>query len=85
MTARIMGCDVDYDDDEERKRTHPKLLPPPKPEGVISESDAKVLEEAVTPIKGASSKESTQQTAKAPAGRRSVLDETKHGPGARPV
>ena len=85
MRARIMGCEVDYDDEEERKRTHPKLLPPPEPEGVLSESDAKVLKEAIAPSKGASSKESTQQTAKAPAGRRSVLDQMKHGPASRPV
>ena len=85
MRANIMGVAVDYDDEEERKRTHPKLLPPPKPEGVISRSDAKVLTQALTPNTEASVKRSTQQRAKAPVGRRSVLDDMKHGPGSRPV
>ena len=85
MRAKIMGVPVNYDDDEERKRTHPKLLPPPKLEGVILESNTKVLEEAMAPTKGAASQRSTQQTAKAPAGRKSVLDDMQHGPGSRPV
>jgi hypothetical protein len=31
--AMLMGCDEDYDDEKERLRTHPKLLP--KPEGPV--------------------------------------------------
>ena len=85
MRAKVMGVPVDYDDDDERRRTHPMLLPPPKPEGEISESDVKVLKEAVAPTKGAASQRSTQQTVKTPTGRRSVLDDIQHGPGSRPV
>ena len=80
-----MGVAVNYDNEEERKRTHPKLLPPPKPEGVISRSDTKVLAQALTPATGASAMKSTQQTAKTPVGQRSVLDGMKHGPGSRLV
>jgi len=85
MRAKIMEIAVDYDNDEERKRTHPKLLPPPKPEGVTSESDAAVLEQALTPAKGASPNKSPKQYDKASTGRRSVLDEMKFRPGSRPV
>jgi hypothetical protein len=31
--AMLMNCDVDYDDEKERLRTHPKLLP--KPDGPV--------------------------------------------------
>ena len=57
----------------------------PLPEGVISQSDTKVLVQALTTPKEASSEKSTQQTAKAPAGRRSVMNGMKHGPGSKPV
>jgi hypothetical protein len=36
--AELMNCEEDYDDDKERLRTHPKLLP--KPEGPV---DAKTV------------------------------------------
>ena len=80
-----MGVPVDYDDDKERRRTHPKLLPEVEREGVISSSDIKVLKEA-TGISGApaSSKSIAPKSVATPQ-RRSVLDGMKHGPGSRPV
>ena len=43
MRAEVMGISVDYDDDEERRRTHPLLLP--NVESVrISVADSEILE-----------------------------------------
>ena len=85
MRAQLMGVPVDYDDDKERRRTHPKLLPEVEPEGVISRSDVEVLSKA-TGISGAPApKESIAPASKTAAQRRSVLDEVKYGPGSRPL
>ena len=35
----IMGVPANYDDDVERRKTDPRLLPPSVPEGEVSESD----------------------------------------------
>ena len=85
MRSKLMGIPVDYDDDKERRCTHPKLLPEVEREGVISRSDIKVLKEA-TGISGApaSSKSIAPKSVATPQ-RRSVLDGMKHGPGSRPV
>ena len=40
-----MGVSVDYDDDDERRRTHPLLMPEVKSER-ISVADGEVLEKA---------------------------------------
>ena len=51
MWAEVMGISVDYDDDDERRRTHPLLLP--KIESVrISVTDGEILEKfkIVTPL-----------------------------------
>ena len=85
MRAKQMGIAVNYDDDQERRRTHPKLLPRVELEGVIPKSDVEVLRRA-NGIPGRDPpRKSTPQVSKAPAGRRSVLDWVKYGPGPRPV
>ena len=52
MRSKLMGVPVDYDDDKERRSTHPKLLPEAELEGVISRSDVEVLSKA-TGVSGA--------------------------------
>ena len=42
MRAEVMGISVDYDDEHERRRTHPKLLPEIKPDQ-ISATDFETL------------------------------------------
>ena len=86
MRSKLMGIDVNYDDDQERRRTHPKLLPRVELPGVISKDDVEVLRRA-NGIPGGRKPvcKSTPQGSKAPAGRRSVLDGDKYGPGPRPV
>ena len=80
-----MGVPVDYDDDKERRRTHPKLLPPAELEGVISRVDVEVLREAHGIPRGPAPKKSIEPASKTAAQRRSVLDEVKYGPGSRPL
>ena len=69
-----------------RERTHHLLLPKPKKAGVVPSNDLQVLADAM----GVQTKdregtvESTPQMTPAPVGRRSVLDNMKHGPGNRP-
>ena len=92
MPAEVMGISVDYDDDEERRRTHPLLLP--KIESVrISVADSEILEKVkiVTPVRvttkrpkkektGCVEKRSVPPNAKHVAKRRSVLEGDKYGP-----
>ena len=86
MRSKLMGIDVNYDDDQERRRTHPKLLPRVELEGVISKDDVEVLRRANRiPRRPKFVSKSTPQGSKAPAGQRSVLDGLKYGPGPRPV
>ena len=85
MRARLMGVPVDYDDDKERRCTHPKLLPPAELEGVISRADVEVLREAHGIPRGPAPKKSIEPASKTAAQRRSVLDEVKYGPGSRPL
>ena len=85
MRAKQMGIAVDYDDDQERRRTHPKLLPRVELEGVIPKSDVEVLRKASGISRKRPPVKSTPLGSKAPVGRRSVLDGMKHGPGPRPV
>ena len=86
MRAQLMGVPIDYGDDQERRRTHPKLLPRVELNGAIPKSD---LVEVLRKASGISRKrppvKSTPQAGKAPVGQRSVLDGMKHGPGSRPV
>ena len=86
MRSKLMGIDTNYDDDQERRRTHPKLLPRVELEGVISKEDVEVIRRANGIPRGRKPvSKSTPQRSKAPARRRSVLDGLKHGPGPRPV
>ena len=85
MRAKQVGIAVDYDDDQERRRTHPMLLPRVDQEGVIPKSDVEVLRKASGISRKRSPVESTPRGSKAPVGRRSVLDGLKYGPGPRPV
>ena len=86
MRSKLMGIDVNYDDDQERRRTHPKLLPRVELVGVIPKDDVEVLRRANGIPRGRKPVcKSTPQESKAPAGRRSVLDGDKYGPGPRPV
>ena len=41
--SHLMGISVEYDDDVERRSTHPKLLPKVEVEGVIPKTDLEVL------------------------------------------
>ena len=45
MQAEVMGVSVDYDDDDERRRTYPLLMPKVESER-ISVTDGEVLEKA---------------------------------------
>ena len=46
--SKIMGISEDYDDDAEKVRTHPQLLPKSKEAGVVPSEDLKVLASAQT-------------------------------------
>ena len=52
MRAEVMGVSADYEDDDERRRTHP-LLMPKTGSNRISVADGEVLEKAaiVIPVK----------------------------------
>ena len=45
-----MGISPDYDDNVERRNTHPTLLPKAEAEGVISKQDLDVLKRAIGSI-----------------------------------
>ena len=85
MRSKIMGCEIDYDDDVERRRTHPSLLPRVKPQGVVSKEDVEVLRKATGIKRASASQKSIPQKAKTSVERRSVLDTMKHGSGSRPL
>ena len=82
-----MGIPEDYDDEAERVRTHPQLLPKPQEAGVVPTADLQVLSKAL----GVESQDHdkrkglTPSVTPAPPGRRSVLDNDKFGPGNRPI
>merc|ERR1712194_97498 len=67
----MMGVPVEYDDDVERRNTHPMLLP-----------KTKKASKRVIP-RGSDGKSISPRT-KATAKRRSVLGEEKYGPGSEP-
>ena len=85
MRSRIMGCGIEYDDDEERRSTHASLLPRVKEQGVISKEDVEVLRKATGIKQGATSQKSIPQKDRTSVGRRSVLDSEKYGSGSRPL
>ena len=92
MRAEVMGVSVDYDDDDERRRTHLLLMPKIESER-ISVKDGEVLEKVAVvlsvkpPVKcpkkgktGGVDKMSILPKAKQAAKRRSVLEVDKYGP-----
>ena len=92
MRAEVMGISVDYDDDDERRRTHPLLLPKIESER-ISVTDGEILEKVkiVTPVRmttkrpkkaktGCVKKRSVPPNVKHVVKRRSVLEGDKYGP-----
>ena len=84
--SKIMGIPEDYDDEAEKVRTHPSLMPKPKEAGVVPLTDLQVLAKALG-VKGKDhdrQKGSTPPMIPTPVGRRSVLDNMKFGPGNRP-
>ena len=92
MRTEVMGVSIDYDDDNERRCTHPLLMPKVESER-ISVADGEVLENAaiVVPFKahaknpkkgktGGVARKSSPPRAKQTAKRRSVLEVDKYGP-----
>ena len=81
-----MGIPQNYDDDAERERTHPLLLPKPEKAGVVPSKDLEVLAKAMGLDKTGQDvpSESTPQLTDAKVRRRSVLDGKRYGPGNRP-
>ena len=96
---QMMGVPIEYDDDVERRRTHPLLLPEVEAKGV-SQGDIDLVEkiQVVAPtkkmpsyktilekgiIQGKGGK-SISPRSKASEKRRSVLGEPKYGPGSEP-
>ena len=84
--SKAMGIPENYDDEAERVRTHPQLLPKPKRAGVVSSADLQVLSKTlgVECQDHDRRKGSNPSVTPAPPGRRSVLDNDKFGPGNRP-
>ena len=80
--SKIMGIPENYDDDAERVRTHPLLLPKPRKAGVVPPKDLEVLAKTMGVQKVLD--RSTPQMTPAMVGRRSVLGDMKYGPGNRP-
>ena len=71
-----------YDDDAERVRTHPLLLPKPRKAGVVPPKDLEVLAKTMGVQKVLD--KLTPPMTPAVVGRRSVLGDMKYGPGDRP-
>ena len=74
--SKIMGIQENYDDDAERVRTHPLLLPTPRKARVMSQKDLEVLAKTLGVQKVLD--RSTPQMTPASVGRRSVLRESKY-------
>ena len=84
--SKVMGIPEDYDDEAERIKTHPPLLPKPKEDWVVSSADLQVLSKTLG-VEGQDHDRqggSTPPVTPAPLGRRSVLDNDKFGAGNRP-
>ena len=84
--SKVMGIPEDYDDDAERVRTHPQLLPKPKEAEVVPSEDLEVLAKALG-VQGPDhnrQKGSTPPVTPVQSGGRSVLDSMKFGPENRP-
>ena len=84
-----MGISPDYDDDDERRNTHPALLPKAEAEGIISKQDLDVLKRAMGSDNMQKNKKDVKSKSISPAvntvaKRRSVLNDNRYGPGNRP-
>ena len=80
--SKIMGIPENYDNEVERVRTHPQLLPKPKEAGVVSSTNLQVLSKALG-VKGQDhdrQKGLTPSATPAPPEQRSVLDNDNFGP-----
>ena len=93
MRGEVMGIPEDYDDDVERRRTHPLLMPKVESERIPA-ADGEVLEKVaiVAPVKSPARKSKKgilrgvgvkliSPGVKPRAKRRSVLSEDKFAPG----
>ena len=91
MRAQVMGIDVEYDDDTERRRIHPLLLPKVEPVS-LTWDDREVLKKVEILAPRVSFKKGTKRgpSVSIPAKRKlvpkqwSVLDCYKHSPGSGP-
>ena len=73
--SKVMGMSEDYNDDAERVRIHPNLLPKPKKAGVVPLKDLEVLAK-VMGVRGATGKlpnGSTPPMTPAKVGQRSLV------------
>ena len=88
--ADMMGVPVNYDDDVERRRTHPQLLPKIE-DGVVSDQDREILENVGVTTSRPTGKTQGVQKGSVSARRvptpkrRSVLGEGKYGRGSGPL
>ena len=85
----LMGDQPDYDDNVERRTTHPLFLPKAEAEGIISKQDIDVLRHVIGPAEDQEHKTGVKSKLISPpvktvAKRRSVLDDNRYGPGNRP-
>ena len=93
MRGEVMGIPEEYDDDVERRRTHPLLMPKVESER-ISATDGEILENVaiVAPVKSPAKNPkkgilwdagvvSISPGVKPTAKRRSMLSEDKYAPG----
>ena len=84
--SKIMGISENYDDNEERRRTHLLLLPKPEKAGVVSQEDLKLRVKTMGVANSGKElfKVSTPPLTDAKVRRRSVLDGKRYGHGNRP-
>ena len=85
----LMGIPPDYNNDAERKNTHPLLLPRNEAEGVIPKQDLEVLKRAIGSGDVQDNKKDVKSKSILPpvntvAKLRSVLNDNNYGPGNRP-
>ena len=84
----LMGNQPDYNDDVECRNTHPLLLLKAEAEGIISKQDINVLRRAIGPTEDQEHETDVKSKSISPvntvAKQRSVLDDSRYGPGNRP-
>ena len=85
----IIGNQSDCNNDVEHRNTHPLLRPKAKAEGILYKQDIDVLRRVVGPTKDQEYKtgvksESISLHVNTVVKQRSVLDDSRYGPGNRP-